>query len=428
MLSFLLPIIYVAFISLGLPDSLLGAAWPVMGSDVHAPLEAAGAVSMIIAGGTIISSLMSNRLTKKLGAGLVTAISVAMTAVALAGFSFAPNFIALCLWAIPYGLGAGAVDSALNNYVALHYKARHMSWLHCFWGVGASAGPYIMGFFLTRPSSWHGGYRTISLIQIVLTAVLFVTLPLWKKSENEENSEQEKKAAAGENSLQEDSLKKNSSQEKSSTKLTSSEKKSVQENSSTARSSNSVLKIDGIWLILVAFFGYCAMESTTGLWASSYLVNFRGIAPETAARFASFFYLGITGGRFVNGFIAEKFGDRIMTRTGIFIAIFGICMIALPVSSDIPSLAGLIVTGIGCAPIYPSIIHATPANFGRENSQAVVGIQMASAYVGTTFMPPVFGMIAAHVSISLYPFYLLFFSLIILIGTEILNRKKQKPL
>ncbi len=388
MASFLLPVIYIAFISLGLPDSLLGAAWPVMGRDLGAPLEAAGAVSMIIACGTIVSSLMSDRLTRRFGAGFVTAVSVAMTAAALAGFSFASGFTMLCVYALPYGLGAGAVDAALNNYVALHYKARHMSWLHCFWGVGASSGPYIMGFFLTGPSSWHGGYRAVSVIQLVLTVMLFVSLPMWSRRHHVENSG-DTGASGGKDALP---------------------------------AQVPLRRIKGLGFILAAFFGYCAMESTTGLWASSYLVNFRGIAPETAARFASFFYLGITGGRFVNGFIAEKFGDRLLIRAGVCTAATGICMIALPSSSAVPALAGLIITGVGCAPIYPSVIHATPANFGRENSQAVVGIQMASAYLGTTLMPPVFGMIAAHISIALYPFYLLALALVILLGTELLNR------
>ncbi len=395
MISLLLPVIYVAFVSLGLPDSLLGAAWPVMRGDVGAPLEAAGALSMIIAGGTIVSSLLSDRLTRKLGTGLVTAVSVAMTAIALAGFSLAPAFAVLCLWAVPYGLGAGAVDAALNNYVALNYKARHMSWLHCFWGVGASVGPYIMGFFLMRESSWHGGYRAVSLIQIVLAATLFATLPMWRKQSGA-------RPGAG----AEDAPASGLPPEK--------------------RTLGSVLRIRGLWLILIAFFGYCAMESTTGLWASSYLVNFRGIEPETAARFASFFYLGITGGRFVNGFVAEKLGDRALTRIGVCVAALGICLIAIPFGSDVPALAGLVVSGLGCAPVYPSIIHATPANFGRRNSQAVVGVQMASAYIGSTFMPPLFGLLAAHAGLVLYPFFLLLFALVVFCGTEALNCMKGR--
>lgn len=393
MLSLLLPIIYIAFISLGLPDSLLGAAWPVMGGDLQAPLEAAGMVSMIIAGGTIVSSLMSDRANKTLGTGLVTAISVAMTAASLMGFSFAQNFTVLCLWAIPYGLGAGAVDAALNNFVALHYKARHMSWLHCFWGVGASVGPYIMAAYLLKESSWHGGYRAISFIQIVLTAILIFSLPLWTKMANS-------KAAENDESMSEESRR--------------------------VKSLKEVLSIKGVPFILLAFFGYCGMETTTGLWASSYLVNYRGISPELAARFASFFYLGITGGRFLNGFIAEKLGDRNMIRVGVVIAVTGIVLVAIPLPVNLPALVGLVVIGLGCAPIYPSVIHSTPANFGAENSQAIVGVQMASAYLGSTFMPPLFGLLASHITIALYPFYLVIFAFVIFFGTEKLNKMKNK--
>ena len=375
MLSFLLPVIYIAFISLGLPDSILGAAWPVMGAELNAPLEACGIISMIIAGGTIVSSLMSDRLTRRFGAGLVTSASVALTAAALFGFSIAPNYSALCLLAVPYGLGAGAVDSALNNFVALHYKARHMSWLHCFWGVGASSGPYIMAFYLTGNAGWHGGYRTISFIQVVLTALLIFSLPLWKKVSDQSESDSDNEAI---------------------------ESKSAKKNSE-------VIKIRGVPYILIAFFCYCAMEQSTGLWASSYLVTFRNVEPELAARFASFFYLGITA--------------RPRLKLGRFA---GIVMVLLPFSSDYSALAGLIVIGLGCAPIYPSIIHATPDNFGRSNSQAIVGLQMASAYTGSTLMPTLFGVIASKAGIGIYPLYLIIFAAVILAATEKLNRMLGK--
>ena len=392
MLSVLLPVIYIAFISLGLPDSILGAAWPVMGAELNAPLEACGMISMIIASGTIVSSLMSDRLTGRFGAGLVTSVSVALTAAALFGFSIAPNYPALCLLAVPYGLGAGAVDSALNNFVALHYRARHMSWLHCFWGVGASAGPYIMAFCLAGKAGWHGGYRSISFIQVILTALLFFTLPLWKKV-----SAQSKSDSASE-------------------EIESKSRKKLSE----------VLKIRGVPFILLAFFCYCAMELSTGLWASSYLVSFRNVEPQIAARFASFFYLGITGGRLLNGFIAEKLGDRNMIRIGTCTAAAGIIMILLPFSVNYFAFAGLIVTGLGCAPVYPSIIHATPENFGRSNSQAIVGLQMASAYTGSTLMPTFFGVLASKTGIGIYPLYLIIFAFVILAATEKLNRMLGK--
>lgn len=392
MFSFLLPVIYIAFISLGLPDSILGAAWPVMGAELNAPLEACGIISMIIAGGTIVSSLMSDRLTRRFGAGLITSASVALTAAALFGFSIAPNYSALCLLAVPYGLGAGAVDSALNNFVALHYKARHMSWLHCFWGVGASSGPYIMAFYLTGNAGWHGGYRAISFIQVVLTALLIFSLPLWKKVSDQSESDSVNEAI---------------------------ESKSAKKNSE-------VIKIRGVPYILIAFFCYCAMELSTGLWASSYLVTFRNVEPDLAARFASFFYLGITGGRLLNGFVAEKLGDRNMIRIGACTAAAGIVMVLLPFSFDYSALAGLIVIGLGCAPIYPSIIHATPDNFGRSNSQAIVGLQMASAYTGSTLMPTFFGVIASKAGIGIYPLYLMIFAAVILAATEKLNRMLGK--
>ena len=383
MFSFLIVIIYIAFISLGLPDSITGSAWPVMHGELGVPLSYVGIVTMIIAGCTIISGLTSDWLTRKLGAGLVTAISVAMTAVALFGFSVTESFLPLCFWAIPYGLGAGAVDAALNNYVALHYASRHMSWLHCFWGVGAATGPYIMSYALTSGAGWNNGYRIISIIQIVLTAVLFASLPMWKKrtDEAENGGEVKSKGIVGS------------------------------------------LKIKGVPLVLVMFFGYCALEATAGIWASSYLVEYKGTDAETAARFASLFYIGITAGRFVCGFVADKIGDRNLIRLGLAVITVGLVMIMLPVSNNAVALAGLVVVGIGCAPIYPSVIHATPANFGKENSQAIIGIQMASAYVGTTFMPPLFGIIAENINIGLYPFYMAVFAVLMVICSEWLNKK-----
>lgn len=384
MFSFLIVIIYIAFISLGLPDSLLGSAWPVMQADFYAPVSYAGIITMIIAGGTIISSLLSDRLTRRFGAGLVTAVSVFMTAAALFGFSISNSFALLCLWSIPYGLGAGAVDAALNNYVALHYKSRHMSWLHCFWGVGAAISPYIMSGCLTGGLGWQSGYRTVGIIQIILTAILFISLPLWKKRTDGGVS-------AGESGAKPIGI-------------------------------IGALKIKGVITVLITFFAYCAFEQTAGLWASSYLVQHRGIDATSAARFASFFYLGITVGRFLCGFIADKIGDKLLVRFGIIIAAFSAVMIALPVDVDMVPLIGLVTAGLGCAPIYPSIIHSTPDNFGKENSQAIVGIQMASAYMGTTFMPPVFGLIASHIGIWFYPLYLLLFAILMLVMSEMLNR------
>lgn len=385
MFSVLLAIIYISFISLGLPDSLLGSVWPIMSSELSAPLSAMGIISIIISLGTVISSLLSDRLTRRLGTGLVTAISVFATAVGLLGFSIGNSFWILCLFAIPYGLGAGAVDAALNNYVALHYSSRHMSWLHCFWGVGASVGPYIMSFAIALGKGWRGGYGIISVMQIALSLLLFFTLPIWR--------------ARGKGN----------------------EKIEVEASESLPVGIKEVLKIKGVKSILVAFFCYCAIESTAGLWASSYLVDFKGVDKNTATAFASFFYLGITLGRFISGFVADRFGDRRMIRIGTGVLIAGAVLIAIPVSLPIFSLIGLVILGFGAAPIYPSVIHSTPENFGRQNSQALVGLQMASAYVGTLIAPPIFGLIAEHISISLYPFFILVFAIALLLLTERVN-------
>ena len=369
MVHLLLAVIYISFISLGLPDSLLGAAWPMMYGEFGVPVSYAGAISMIIAAGTIVSSLQSDRMTRKLGTGKVTALSVAMTAIALFGFSMSHSFWMLCLWAIPYGLGAGGVDASLNNYVALHYASRHMSWLHCMWGVGASVGPYIMGYALTGGYGWNMGYRYIAILQIGLTAILLLSLPLWKKRPVTVTEEGKETADA-------------------------------------PLSLRQIVSIKGAKEVMVAFFCYCALEQTTGLWASSYLVLHRGITEEKAAFFASLFYIGITIGRAFSGFLTMKFSDTQMIRLGEGIIVAGIVALLLPFGEDF-SLAGLIFIGIGCAPVYPCIIHSTPAHFGEDKSQAVIGVQMASAYVGTCLMPPVFGLIANHISVTLFPAFLL---------------------
>lgn len=383
----LLAIIYIAFISLGLPDSLLGAAWPVMYEELGVPISYAGIVTMIIAAGTIVSSLLSDWLMRKVGAGVITAVSVFMTAAALFGFSASHSFLLLCLWAVPYGLGAGAVDAALNNYVALHFSSRHMNWLHCFWSVGAAASPYIMSYCLTGGFGWNNGYRSVAVVQTILTAALFLSLPLWKRRRLE--------GAEGESAAK-------------------------------ALSLPRAVKIKGVPFVLIMFFSYCALEQAAGLWASSYLVQFRGVDTDTAAWSASLFYLGIAAGRFLCGFVAERLGDRRLIRIGILTMIGGVLLIALPVPYDAFTLAGLLIVGLGCAPVYPSVIHSTPANFGKENSQAIIGIQMASAYVGTTFMPPLFGLIAAHIHIGLYPAFLLALALLMLCMSEKLNRTVAK--
>ena len=381
-MSFLLGIIYLSFISLGLPDALLGSAWPNMYPEFQVPVSYAGMISMIIAFGTILSSLQSDRLTKRFGTSKVTAASVAITALALWGFSVSHSFLQLCLWAIPYGLGAGSVDASLNNYVALHYASKHMSWLHCMWGVGTTLGPYIMGAVLTGGAAWNMGYRVISLLQIVLTAVLIISLPKWK----EENP-------AGEET-------------KGGKPLTFRE----------------IISIPGAKAIMLCFFCYCAVEQTTMLWASSYLNLAKGIDAQTAASFAGMFCIGITVGRGINGFIAMKWKDEQMVRMGEGIILMGILVMLLPLG-NLASLIGFSLVGLGCAPIYPCIIHSTPEYFGAERSQAMIGVQMASAYVGICLMPPFFGLLANHISIRILPLYLLLFLVIMGVMYELLNKK-----
>ena len=385
MVHLLLVIIYLAFISLGLPDALLGAAWPSMYPQFDVPVSYAGIISMIIALGTVVSSLQSDWLTRKLGTGKVTALSVGMTAMALFGFASSHSFGMLCLWAIPYGLGAGSVDASLNNYVALHYESRHMSWLHCMWGVGAAAGPYIMGYVLTAGWGWNSGYRIIAVLQIVLTAILLCSLPLWKKRPTEVLQDGKVQTAK-------------------------------------ALSIREVLQLAGAREILVCFFCYCALEQTTGLWASSYLTLHKGVSADMAATFASMFFIGITVGRALSGFLTMKLNDVQMIRLGEVIIGIGIVVMLLPFGQNL-SLAGLILIGLGCAPVYPCVIHSTPAHFGADKSQSIIGIQMACAYVGTCLMPPVFGLIANHLTVALLPVYLLIILVLMVIMHELLCKK-----
>ena len=373
MINLLLAIIYLAFISLGLPDALLGSAWPSMSHDIGAQISWAGGISMVISAGTIVSALLSDRMTKRFGAGKVTFVSVALTALALLGFSFAPNYIVLILLAIPYGLGAGGVDAALNNYVALHYESRHMSWLHCMWGIGASAGPYVMGFALSHGLVWSAGYQYIAIVQVILTVILFISLPLWNN----------RKAHELQKSIQ------------------------ISKEYSKTLSFAEVLRIPGAKNILIMFFCYCAIEQTAGLWASSYMVLYGSVSRVVAAGWASLFYVGITAGRFISGFLTMRFNDETMIRLGQLVMILGILVLLLPLPNHIALVAGFVIIGLGCAPIYPCVIHSTPHYFGADKSQAIVGMQMASAYIGSMLMPAIFGFIGQNMSMSLLPAYLI---------------------
>lgn len=383
MATLFLMLIYITFISLGLPDSLLGAGWTAMRLDLNVPLSNAGIISMIISSGTIISSLLSGRLIKWLSTGKLTLISVAMTAFALLGFSFAPSFLWLCLLAIPLGLGAGAVDSAINNFVAVHYEAKHMSWLHCFWGVGATSGPLIMSMLLAREGGWRNGYFVIAIIQFVLVLILLFSLPLWKKydrtTEVTEVNEQKEKPK--------------------------------------------LFAVKGVKLTLISFFCYCAIEMTTGLWGSSYLVIIKGISVEMAAQWISIYYFGITLGRLISGFITMKLSNMNLVRVGQITIAVGVLCFLLPLPTFF-SMIGFVLIGLGCAPIYPSMLHETPNRFGQEMSQSMMGIQMASAYVGTTCMPPLFGFLADYVGTGFFPVYLLLLIGLMIVCVESLNHLK----
>jgi fucose permease len=390
MTTFFLLIIYMTFISLGLPDSLLGVAWPLIQSEYGSPFEAAGLVSMFIAGGTIVSSFASGAVHKHLSTGKIALVSCLMTALALLGFAFSPALIWLLLFAIPLGLGAGSVDAALNNYVATHYKAHHMSWLHCFWGIGATMGPIIMSQFIAVQNSWRGGYFTVSMIQLALAALLFFTLPLWNRMANEfHKSPMDIKV----------------------------DQESAAVSSNKPVGKTNYLNIKGVKLSLVSFLFYSGVEITMGLWGSSFLINVKELSASAAAQWVSLYYGGITIGRLITGFVTLKISNRLLIRIGQTIALAGVLLLLLPLP-NIFSLIGFIMIGLGCAPIFPCMLHETPARFGKENSQAIMGYQMALAYTGSTFLPPILGVIAARTTIGLLPFFVLSYIIIMFISSE----------
>lgn len=390
MFGLLVAVIYLSFISLGLPDSLLGAAWPVMSGELGAPIGLAGVISLIISAGTIVSSLLSDRLTKRFGAGTVTAISTLLTAVALLLFSFASEFWQLALFAIPYGLGAGGVDAALNNYVALHLKSRHMSWLHCMWGVGASVSPYIMSYALAGAGGWSRGYLIVAIVQGCITLLLFLSLPLWKRP-----------AAPGVVPAAGDG----------------------QNYSRRPVPLKEVFRVPGAAMCFLCFFCYCALESSTSLWASSYMIAHGGFSEERAAMFASLFFIGITAGRGINGFLTFRFSDRALIRAGCVLMAAGVALIIPSVSWL--TIAGFVVLGLGCAPVYPGIIHSTPSLFGADKSQAIIGMQMAFAYIGSQ-ASPLFGAIAQAASPAILPAYLAFFLVLVVVFHELTVRGARR--
>ena len=379
----ILGVIYLIFIGLGATDTQFGPAWPTIQMEMEVPLSYAGIVTMLVAGGTVTATLLTARLIKKFGAGKVTLCGVLMSAMALLGISFVSNFWMLCLLVIPLGFAGGTIDATLNNHVALHYSSRHMSWLHCFWGLGGVLGPIIMGQALTSGAGWNSSYRVVFFMQISFAILLMLSLPLWKRQSMDVPAE---------------------ISEAPTLKL------------------SEIIRVPGVKYVLLGFFAYCAVESTTSLWASTYLVRHRGVLPETAASYASLIFIGITVGRFLSGIIANKVGDKNMVRGGIILALIGIVAVWLPIPSNVLALNGLVVIGLGCAPIFPALIHATPFNFGKEKAPSIIGVQMASAYIGITFMPPLFGLIAEHINISLYPVFLFILAVIMLVMLEGLNK------
>ncbi|WP_163135192.1 sugar MFS transporter [Agarivorans sp. Alg241-V36] len=382
----LLAIIYLAFISLGLPDSLLGSSWPIMRGDLNASLEFAGVISIVVSAGTVVSSLLSTRVTHRFGTGKVVAFSVLMTAIALFGFCLSLNPWLLVLLAVPLGLGAGAVDAALNNFVAINYKAKHMNYLHSFWGVGATAGPLIMALYLSQQQGWREGYATISYIQFALVAVLLLALPLWKRAASESL------AAGGEQPA--------------------------------PISNRNAVKIKGVKLQLLTFFCYCSLEAGTGLWAASYLISQLQVSAANAAFWTAMYFLGITLGRFICGFVSERIAEDKLVRAGVLSILVGVVLLLIPGGAMLAKI-GLMLIGFGCAPIYPNTIHLTPQRFGKHASQAIIGLSMACAYVGTTLMPPFIGLLAASSSFVVLPIALLVFSALMLFSTERLKHWPQ---
>ena len=367
MYSLFLALIYISFISLGLPDSLLGSGWPVMHEAFGVPVSYMGIVTMVISGCTILSSLVSDKLTTKFSTRIVTVVSVFLSALSLLGFSFAASFWMLIVFSVPYGLGAGAIDAALNNYVALHCSSRHMSWLHCFWGVGTIVSPFVMSYAITA-SSWNSGYRIVSYIQFGIGVLLLLTLPVWNAGKSHGDLGEQKSIGIV-----------------------------------------NALKIKGVPFLLIGFFAYCSAEATAMSWSATYFSQVKGVDSESAAAYASLVFIGMTVGRFAAGFITDKLGDRKMILLGTAISACGVAMLFIPAATNIITIIGFVVIGLGYAPIYPCIIHCAPYNFGAENSGAIIGIQMASAYVGSTFMPPLYGLLGRYIGYNIMPIYLLVF-------------------
>lgn len=391
MVTAIIILIYVAFVGFGLQGSLLGAAWPVMRIDFGVEVAFVGVISTVTSVCTMLTTINSHKLVRRFKTGPIVAISIVMTSLSLFGYSTATEWWHMLIWSVPYGIGGGLLDSVLNNYVAINYSSKYMSWLHCFWGIGATISPYIMGVCLTHNNNWGAGYVNVAVIQMIIAVLIFASLPMWKK------------VAA--TNAKADVSPSDENQPKKSISLIG------------------ILKIRGIWIVLLSFFCYCAVEQTAGFWAATYLVEGRGINSATAAKVASYFYLGIMIGRFISGFVADRLGDKKMIRIGVLVILVGIGLIF--VKPEAICLAGLIVCGLGCAPIYPAMVHQTPALFGKENSGAVIGVQMVGAYLGSMAMSPLYGVFSQLISNSFYPVYLGILGVILLLSTEKMGRLKK---
>ncbi len=369
MASLLLAVIYLIFISLGLPDSLLGSGWPSMQVDFGVPSSYAGFVSMTISCMTVISALLSPRMIRKFQTKWIVIVSIGLTVLGLIGFSFSGQYWMLFVAAVPYGLGAGCIDASVNHYVANHYSSSVMNFLHCFYGIGAVISPYIMSQAL-KLARWNEGYRWTAYIQFGILLVCVLSLPLWKKTESQEEEENSESAGIKE-----------------------------------------TLKVPGVVLTLIAFFAYCSGEATCSLWIPSYFAGTKaGLSAETVASFGSLIFGGLMLGRLIAGFISNKLGDKLLIRIGLAVELLGILLVFLPIPGYIVAAIGFVVIGTGMGPIYPAIQHMAPSNFGKKYSAAVIGMQMASAYIGSTLMPMVFGQLQQAIGIGIMPVYLLVFA------------------